>query len=234
MRRIALPVIIALVLVSAACSDDPEEDVVGASTTATAETTPLASQTPAPEGTVWRWANITVTIPNGSGILVGPDFAGQRTDGIMPLRLSVPNPEDSHNSSFVLLSANDGAVVERNVLAKDEALIEDALATITIGPLDAETAGWPYQKQLTADLPRLSEASVSYVSPSPDSGLYVGFGIGDPGGPFIDIRNERSAAFVMLRDGSLEFDTAQVTEADMPAFQRWLDEVRQCEVEVDC
>jgi hypothetical protein len=234
MRRIVLPVVTAVVLLVTACSDDPEEDVVGDTGTTPSASTSPQPETPGPEGTVWRWANVTVTIPDGSGISVSPGTAALAG---LPgtLILTKINPDDPERYSFVSIDAITGDMVERSVLAEDEALIDSVLATVSLGPLDPETAGWPYQQEPAPDMPRLSEASVSYVHPSPDSGMYVGFGLGDPGGPFLDIRNERSAAFVRIgSDGSLEFDTTMVIEEDLPVFERWLAEVRRCGVEMEC
>lgn len=240
MTRFVLLLMMVLSLTVAACSDDPEEEAVGETTTATAESmaspsTSAQSATPVPEGTLWRWGNVTIIIPDDSGIGVSPDVAALAGVPMAPFRLDKLNLDEPLNSSLVLIDANNGTVVERHVLAKDAPLIDSVLATITIGPLDPDTAGWPYREQPTPDLPRLSLAHVSYIRPSPDSGIYVGGGLGDPGGPFIDIRNGRSTAFARIGvDGSLEFDTSLTLEEDMPVFQRWLNETKRCDVDIDC
>jgi hypothetical protein len=240
----------ALLLLVVACSDSTEEEQttassIGPTVTATTPTssktfvaTPISTQinparTPGPGETLWRWANVTVIIPDDSGIVASPGteaLAGLKA----PFILSKLNADDSLSSSFVSIDADNGAVIERKVLDSDRAAIEDVLATLTVEQFDAKQAGWPYLEQPTTDLGRRTEADVSYVPPSPDSGLYVGLGMGDPGGPFIDIRNGRSVAFVLIGDASLEFDTSLVLKDDLAAFQRWLGEVKRCGVEAEC
>lgn len=250
MRPTVLPVILGVLLLFAAdgCDDEPEEAVPADTGTPSASqaspsTSPSASDasssatvapSPGPGETLWRWANVTVVVPNDSGIFVGPDFAAQGVDQIVPLRIEKLDSQDTLVSSLVLIDAKTGDVVERSVLAEHEAEMDEVLGTVTVSEFDVNIAGWPYRDTLPTDVVRQTEAPFSFLRPSPESGLYVGFGVADPGGPFIDIRNERSVAGALIRDGSLQPETSFVVEADLPVFERWLAEVKLCGVEVEC
>lgn len=246
--RSALSIVLGalLMFVAAGCDDDPEEAVPAETSASTAtqaspSVAPFASESssataaasPGTGETLWRWGNVTIVIPNDSGIIVNPGgdaLAGLRA----PLALSKLSSDDSFNSSLVWIDPDDGRVIEEDVLTQDRAAFDSVLATITVSPLDVKTAGWPYKEQPTTDLTRRSEGALSYISPSPDSGLYVAMGVSDPGGPFIKIFNQQSAAFALLQDDSLVFDTSLVVEADMPVFKLWLAEVKPCDAEIEC
>jgi len=190
-------------------------------------------RTPGPGETLYRWVNLEVIIPDGSGISAGPgavDYPGKR----LHFLIGKVDPEDSRISSTVVLDSETGAIVEEQVLDQHREEIDRVLATLSVSRFDRTTAPWPYNDEPTPDLVRQTDGGLSYIKPSPASGLYMGFGLADPGGYFIDIRNERSTAFIQFRPEGPVFDTSSVHEEDKPAFDRWLAAIKRCGTEIEC
>jgi hypothetical protein len=178
--------------------------------------------------------NVTVLVPDKSGIYAGPgvvDYPGKPLHFV----ISIVDPEDSRIASTVVLDSENGAVVEEQVLDEHRKEMDRVLATLSVGPFERATAPWPYNGEPSPDLVRENAGGISYVRPSPASGLYVGAGIGDPCCPFIDLRNERSVAFIQFRPvggtsghSAYEtvYDTSGVHEEDKPVFDRWLASIK--------
>lgn len=232
---------------SLACGQ--EEDVAQPAITGTAvpTTTPAASPsslaptsapaiTPGPGVTLYRWVNVTVLIPNGSAIRAGPNFAGARQGQTVGFSIIEVDPDDSRIVSEVLLDAETGAVVEEMILDQHRPDLSRVLATVYTTAFDRAVAPWPYNGEPTPDLVRGNEGGISWIRPSPSTGLYVGWGLADPGGFFVDLRNERSAAFAGADPvtGKFNRDTSAVHPDDLPVFERWLATVKQCGTEIEC
>ena len=184
---------------------------------------------------LYRWANLEVLIPDGSGIAAGPSAAA--ISGVNRNFVLVKGePQDSRITSTVVIDGDNGTITEEQILDQHRAEIDRVLATLSLASFDRTAAPWPYNGEPTADLVRENGGGFSYLRPSPASGLYVGGGIGDPGGVFIDIRNERSVAFVQRRPvtGELILDSSMVVEEDKPVFERWLATVDLCDTESAC
>ncbi len=191
----------------------------------------VPTATPGPD-VLYRWVNVTVLIPDGSGIGAAPGVVGN------PLHFVIAkvDPEDSRITSTVVLDSENGAIVEEEVLDEHREEIDRVLATLSVGPFERSSAPWPYTGELTPDLVRENEGGgISWIRPSPSTGLYAGWGLADPGGFFVDLRNERSTAFASLdAAGTLAFDTSAVVAEDLPVFERWLATVKQCDAETKC
>ncbi len=221
-----------------AIPDSGEEELLQDLPTATAATAASPSSlaptsapaiTPGPGVTLYRWVNLTVLIPHGSGISAGPNFAGARLGQTVGFSIVEVDPNDSRIASTVVLDSETGAITEEQVLDQHREEIDRVLATLSVGPFERSSAPWPYIGEPTPDLVRETEGGISWIRPSPSTGLYVGWGLADPGGFFIDLRNERSTAFASFNDaaGTLAFDTSAVAEGDLPVFERWLATVKQ-------
>ncbi len=195
----------------------------------------LPAITPGPGVTLYRWVNVTVLIPDGTGIQAYPNFAGARDGDIVDFSIFKVDPEDSRIISEVLVDAENGVILEESVLDQHRSDIDLVLATVSVSPFDPALAPWPYNGEPTPDLVRENKGGISYVLPSPASGLYIGGGIGDPGGAYITLRNQRSIAFIHLeRPGGLVFETSAVDEEDKLVFERWLAAIKQCGAEIEC
>ncbi len=195
----------------------------------------LPPLTPGPGVTLWRWGNLTVLIPDGSGISASPgavDYPGK----LLHFLIGKVDPKDSRISSTVVLDSETGAIVEEQVLDQHREEMDRVLATLTVSAFDRTTAPWPYNGEPTPDLAQEVVGGIGYLSPPPATGLYVGWGLGDPGGLFIHIRNERSVAFVQKNPvtGELTLDTALVLEEDRSIFERWLATIKPCDAETAC
>jgi hypothetical protein len=144
------------------------------------------------------------------------------------------DPDDSRILSAVVLDSENGAIVEQQVLDQHRADLDRVLANLKVTAFDRGTAPWPYNGEPARDLKRETAGGLSYLVPSPASGLYMGFGVADPGGSFIDIRNERSVAFIQFRPEGPRYDTSINHEDDRAVFDRWFASIRQCGAEVAC
>lgn len=180
-------------------------------------------RTPGAGETLYRWANLELLIPDGSGIVAGPGAAAVALAG-RDFVLGKVEPQDSRVTSTLVLDGDSGAIIEEHVRDQHRAELDRVLATLKVGPFDRTSAPWPYIGEPPTNSSRENGGGFSYIRPSPATGLYVGGGIGDPGGAFIDIRNERSVAFVQRKPvtGELILYSDMVIAEDKPIFERWL------------
>ena len=207
------------------------------------QTTPTATPTTQPEqppvkGQLWRWVNVTVVIPEGSDVYANEEHVPtdiKPPDGGSGLRIIRDTNPSDNSSSSVLIDAETGAILQRDVQPADRAAIDEVLASLNVAPLDRATAAWPYNGDAPLDLPREQFANFSFIRLPHDTGLDVYSAINDPGGAGIGIKNGRSVATVYLDDaGKLATDTSAVLPQDMAVFQRWLATVKLCGAEVRC
>jgi hypothetical protein len=220
----------------AAVAEPTPTPTPAAEPSATPSAVPTEAPTPAPEGQLYRWVNVTVVIPEGSGIVAGPDYGGTvSSGGTLAFRIDWIDREYPYEaSSYVIIDADNGAILSQEVVAERRAAIDDVLASLEVSPLDTRTALWPYSDEPSPDLTRGNFGGMSFLRPDPSTGLYVSGGIGDPGGVFVDIRNGRSAAFVLLKDGRLSIEKTEVVPEDVEVFDRWLATVKLCGVDIQC
>jgi hypothetical protein len=231
-----------------ACGDAEEEAVdVAPSPSAAASSTPATSPsplaptpvpaiTPGPGVTLWRWDDLTVLIPEGLGVRAAPEVIESQTGAGQGVRIIRDTGTGAERYSWMLLDASTGEKAQENVLPEDRSLMDAVLATVAITPLDEATAAWPYDEVVPDELERQSTDGFSYLIPPPSTGLQFYLAIGDPGGPFIGLRNGRSQ-IIVSRDPAtdkLAIDSTHVAPEDEPVMRRWAVTVQRCEIDVAC
>jgi hypothetical protein len=204
---------------------------------------PAAALTPGPDVSLWRWLDVTVLIPDGSGIRAFPDniyFDPKGLQSRRALALRKDDPTDSDIHSYVLIDAIDGTIYRRRILDEHSAEIELVLSTVSVSKFDPVTAPWPYN----GDPPEASLTESPSIRPDPATGMYVSFVTGDGGyrgvtptpvdcdraWEGIQVNNGRSSAFIGrdARTGSLCKMLTNVQPEDLAAFERFLDRVAFC------
>lgn len=234
---IALAAAIAAATVSLACGQ--EEEAVSPEATGTPASI-QPSPTPIVKGQLWRWLNVTVVIPAGSDLYVvqtsyGPEVNPPDGGAVLELVKDVGGNTDL--SSSLLIDADSGSVIRDNVRDEHRAEIEAILETLTVQPLDISTTSWPYNGEPPPDAQRDAFAGISFIRPSPETGLKVYTAINDPGGwGSVGIANGRSGAVVSIDPGTgkLTRDTEHVVSSDSDIFDRWLGAIKLCGKEVVC
>jgi len=192
---------------------------------------PLPPPTLAPGVTLWRWVNVTLLIPDDSGVTfehtviysTAGEAVGQGID------VEKADASDPQVSSHILIDAQNGAIFQENVRDEHRALFDAVIATLVVITLDSSTAAWPYNGD-PPEARRENSLEFSFIRPTPDTGLDVYGGIGDPGGAFVGITNGRSGATVSAKSDTAELvkDLTHVSPEDMATFQRWVDAVFPC------
>jgi hypothetical protein len=167
---------------------------------------------------------VTVLIPDGSGIVAGPDTGGRlSSSGTVAFQIIKQDLADPSVSSYALLDAQNGSALSEEVRPEHRAAMDSVLSTVRVVPMDKATMPWPYDVD-SASAPQREFMGFSLVEPSPVTGLYVSGGLADPGGMFVSLTNGLSTAFVNVDQvtGKLQKDTSAVGVEDFPAFERWL------------
>ena len=206
--------------------------------------------TAGPGVTLWRWMDVSVLIPDDSGIRAVPDviyFDDQGTVSREGIRVGKFDPNDSNMFSYALIDAKDGTIHSKQIREEHHAEMELVLSTVTISPFDPATAPWPYNgdppaagNDPTAEL----IGPWAYVPPDPGSGMYAEFvsGSGASSGEApppadcdrawegIGVRNGRSSGFIGqdARTGSICKKLWNVHPEDIASFQRFLDRAEGC------
>jgi hypothetical protein len=240
-----LPVLGLIAVLGIACSDEGE-DVSGDTATSSASSktgspsdTTAPSATNPPEGTLWRWVNVTLIIPDDSDVVVSTDgyFLDDNSPPGLGVRLDRDTSPGDDKASAVIIDAKTGETISSQVLDEDRAAIDLILATLSVGPIDRSTAPWPYNGDAPIENVR-ERVPFAYVVPAADSGFHVDEGISDGpgGGQFIAINNGISSGGVVLDTGSNELvrHLEHVQSEDMQAVERWMDTVRLCTDEMSC
>lgn len=234
---IALAAAIAAATVSLACGQD--EEAVPPEATAAPTLTPVpAFPTPAVKGQLWRWVNVTLVLPEGSPVTIG---RGTIPEGLKGAGGPGMGPTIDHGgvaelASYVVIDAVTGEILQDRVSAEDRAAIDEVLKTIAVNRFDEADKGWPYQDALPAASERQVWGGMSYVIPDPASGVTVGGGINDPGGPFIEISNGRSKIGITLdaETGELSPYPIALSPQDEAPFDRYLAAIQICGRDVQC
>jgi hypothetical protein len=205
--------------------------------------------TPGPGVTLWRWMDVSVLIPDDSGIRASPDviyFDDQGTVSREGFRFGKFDPEDPNVFSYALIDAKDGTIHRMEIHEKHRAEMELVLSTVSVGPLDPATAPWPYNgdppgpwNDPTTEL----AGPWPYIPPAPGSGMYADFTASAYGCsgtcPWVEcellfesisVRNGRSHAFIGMDSvsGAVCKHVSNVHPDDLAAFQRFLDRTEQC------
>jgi hypothetical protein len=179
-----------------------------------------------------RWVNVTVEVPENSGVWVTRDFWG--IESTTPAMIISPFVRGEIEPGAVV-SAETGAVLEDRVQPKHRAAIDEVLKTIKVSPLDRSAAPWPYSGQ-QPNVPREEAGKISYITPDPAAGITVTFQIGDgvadgedtrPGSNVsIHVTNGRSWFGINAATGEVYQETAHILPEDKEAFDRFLSAVR--------
>jgi hypothetical protein len=213
-----------LVALLAACQAEEEAPSASPEPTADAEATPTPS--PPVEGTLWRWVNVTVLIPEGSDMYVIRLHQGQSVWSEAPvLTLALGYAGDG---SSVTIDAETGAVVREDVRPKDRLQFDLILKTLEVSRLDRLSAPWPYNGD--ASETSAGERIGRYVLPElrPELGLQLWrFDAGPHDGVLVS--NGKSDLRIYIDDqGELEVDFARVVNEDRAVFERLVGALRPC------
>jgi hypothetical protein len=158
-------------------SSGGEEGVFQQAATPTqVETLSAPSLTPGTGVTLWRWMNVTVLIPDGSGISATPNVLyldAQGTQSRQVFSVGKADTEDSETFSYVQIDAENGMVLSQQILDQHRAEMELVLATVAASPFDARTAPWPYNGEAPANATREGAFGISFIRPDPAAGIFI-------------------------------------------------------------
>jgi hypothetical protein len=170
-----------------------------------------------------RWVDITVELPEDSGLIVTRDFWGERprTPAI------IIRPLDRVENG-VVVGAETGAILHDRVQPEDRAAIDAVLKTVKVSPLDHSTAPWPYSGG-PPNVAREEIGNISYIPPDLAAGIRITSGWGDPGGQFIEINNGRSVFGINPVTGEVYEEPGRILPEDREALDRFLSAVDRVE-----
>ncbi len=172
---------------------------------------------------VVRWGNITLTLPADSGLTAVRSFWGPDSDPPAIFLRSRVN-----GGSSLAIDAETGEVLSDRVEPEDRAAVNQVLQTLTLSPLDRDTAPWPYSGE-PPNVPRQSWGKITFIPPDPASGISIRFGHGDGLGSsslFLTVSNGRSVVLINADTGDVYPDTVIITPEDRDAFDRFLSAVQ--------
>jgi hypothetical protein len=235
---------------TAACGTS-EEEVPGRAASPTAALTPspisvspaataIPAITPGPGVTLWRWVNVTVVIPDSSDVHLKRTYYASdvnRPDGGPVLQFAREVSGDPDGASWLLIDGESGRVIRDDVRDEHRAEYDAILRTLTVGQLDRAIAPWPYNKGPPAELTREKAGDISFLRPSPETGLDVYTSVGFPGGSVaVGIANGRSTLglYVDSETGALSQNHEQLLAADRDVFERWAATVKLCGGDLPC
>jgi DNA-binding CsgD family transcriptional regulator len=209
--------------------------------------TPAASLlTPGPGVTLWRWMDVSVLIPDESGMRAWPDSV-YFDDGSesRPALIVVRDDDlaDSANRSYASIDALTGKIHRSEILDEHRVEMELVLGTVNVSAFDPATAPWPYN----SDPPPPSTTTWPSIRPDPATGMYASFSQGVSGysgtpPPWVEcelvlggisVSNGRSHAFVGLDpvSGAVCKDLSNVLPEDLAAFDRFLEREALCDLQ---
>jgi hypothetical protein len=224
-----------------ACGDGEEE--VAPAPTEPPSVTPgpvlTVAPTPVPEGTLWRWVNVTLVIPATSDVLVDTDVIpvdAKPPAGGPAVRLTRDTNPGDDIFSTVLIDAETGLVVSDEVRESDRAPIDAILLTKSVGALNRAAAPWPYNDTISSGPVREVVPPFGFVRPVLATGLRVYGGITDPCCEFIGMTNGRSTVTVSLEPNNSQFnaDYSHVSAEDLEAMTTWVATITHCRTETEC
>jgi hypothetical protein len=176
---------------------------------------------------VVRWVNVTVAVPEGSGLWVTQGFWGPES---MPPAIFIRSLDNG--DSVIVIDAETGKVIADHIEPEDRATVDGVLGTLTVSPLDRSTAPWPYSGELPS-LPRERKGNITFIPPDPASGISISIQTGDgTGSPstFLHVTNGRSVFWINTATGDASYDEAVVmAPEDKDAFDRFLSAIEYVE-----
>jgi hypothetical protein len=175
--------------------------------------------TPGPGVTTVRWLDVTIEVPDDSGVHAFGDALGPPPGGSL---LQIWLPAQGHGA--VALDGYTGKIAldERDTVPKELLpVVEAILSTVRVIPFDPSTPAWPYNGS-PYKLEQRSVGGLNYFVPEPSTGLVVVQGC--EGSCGIDLVNGRSYIALAERDGRLSVSGMEsVAPEDKEAFQRFLE-----------
>lgn len=176
------------------------------------------------QGQVIRWVNVTVEVPEDSGLVVTQGFWGP--EGAPPA-MFIRSKE--RGDSVLVIDAETGAVIEDRVEQADRAAVDGVFQTLAVSPLDRSTAPWPYNGEPPSGKPeRLG--NITYIRPDPAAGISISLQFNQvPAGSAsssLHVSNGRSALGINVATGQVYWDTAFVAPKDKEAVDRFLASVQ--------
>ena len=180
-----------------------------------------------PNDQVWRWGDVTVTIPKGNGVRVMGDIHDGR-----PVLVIFP---EADSDEWTVIDAATGVLgpirPDDDPQREKEAEIQQAVATVEVCAFDPAKAQWPYNGE-PATPERDTSAGLSYLVPDPGTGIQITYATtrcsGDcPGsGESIVAETSRSQMGVVLRGGEIVASTSEIDPVDQEAFSRYLQTIQ--------
>ena len=234
MKPIILAPLVALVLTGGSAgaylwvtSEGSGEEATVAQPTSTPTPAPTeqtpATATPAPtaeaEVQVVRWVNVTVAVPQDSGLTVTQGFWGPESD---PPALFIRSRENG--SSVIVIDADTGKVIVDHIEPEDRGAVDEVLQTVSVSPLDRSMASWPYSGE-PPNIPRQKWGNITFIPPDPAAGISITFQAGDgPGSSStsLHVNNGRSAFGINTATGDVYWETARIAPEDKEAFDSFL------------
>ena len=162
---------------------------------------------------VVRWFDVTVTIPDGSGLV----YAESQDIDNRPVLL-IGSPKNV--GIGIAVDALTGEVLKNNARPEDQAAIDQVVKSVSVSPLDVTTAPWPYNGEPPTVRPEGS-LETGFIQPDPASGIMwarvFAYSVGEPVS-FIRFSNGRSTMAV----GEGRLISKNVVLEDRTAFDRLL------------
>jgi hypothetical protein len=204
-------------------------------------TQPWSGETPVQEaaaGTIQhRVCDLVIEAPSAGSardaVVVSPrrgEPLGEPLQPVMKLKLLA-----SGQRSEAWIDARTGTTLEeRYGTASQKAIMQGALQTARVEPLDAATAPWPYTQRTQVSLERQQAGVFEYRPPDPASGIVVSHTYVDTefGKPLVQIFEAKNCRSTMLMRWELPPDapagvtvTKDIHPDDAAAFQTLLDAV---------
>jgi hypothetical protein len=224
-------VLLALAAGLASC-DRTEEDT---SQAATDQPTPVPTEsaglTPSADVTLWRWGNVTILVPNDSGIYPLRNIAGP-----------VEHPPDGGpvinlirgDDSGLTIDAVTGEVLWASVVDSDQKAFDAIVGTIDAGgSMDVDSLPWPYDAK-EPEFSKVEREGLRFWDPDPASGLTVSYQVGDSvsgGSESFIIESVKSRRAVDAHTGKVVEGYGQVAPEDQEAFDRWIASVELASAE---
>lgn len=212
---------------------------------------PVASLTPGPGVTLWRWMDVTLVLPEGAGVGASPTvfyFDAEGRQSVEAISVGKFDPENPAIFSQVQIDARKGTVLSSKILDQHRSELEVVLASMAVGPLNVSTAPWPYNGDPPADAARESSFGMSFVRPDPATGIIIEPQIGasarggdgppsecEVGEYSISVRNGRSSAHYWLDPVTNVLCKSESLNADdAAAFERLFSDIKRCDKEIPC
>lgn len=173
---------------------------------------------------VVRWVNVTVTVPEGSGLWVTQGFWGPESEPPAIFIRSLDNGD-----SVIVIDAETGKVIVDHIEPEHRPAVDQVLETLIVSALDRSTASWPYSGD-PPNVPRERKGNITFIPPDAASGISIRIQIGDgTGSPStsLHVTNGRSAFGINTATGDVFWETARIAPEDKDAFDRFLSEVEQ-------